>query len=234
VTPSSQNDLSSRRFYDEAYATENYFRHRQWLYRAYVRSLVGLAGLRPGASLLDVGCGQGLFSHLFAKEGLRVCGTDISAVGLKTAKRLYGDSCQWFATDVGAPATTKTFDGVFTRSCSLHNTTSAQHFATVNEQLLQLVRPGGVLLIAYNTSLAGSGGAWRHHRLEDLRRLLDDTHASMQLFFVNRIDTIVFGRFAFNRAFTRINQLLAERTALGGEAVALLRRHAEPNVGKAT
>ncbi|MCL2557849.1 MAG: class I SAM-dependent methyltransferase [Treponema sp.] len=43
--------------------------------------------LRPGDSLLDIGCGPGLYTKLFAQRGLRVVGMDFSKNSLEYARR---------------------------------------------------------------------------------------------------------------------------------------------------
>lgn len=45
---------------------------------------------KKGASVLDVGCGQGFFSYLFRKHGMTVCGIDVSEVGIRAAQNAYG------------------------------------------------------------------------------------------------------------------------------------------------
>ncbi len=49
-------------------------------------NLVRLIGPRKGLTILDVACGQGYFSHVFAKNGADVIGCDISAELIALAK----------------------------------------------------------------------------------------------------------------------------------------------------
>lgn len=80
-----------------------------------VDSLVGLLGIEPGMTLLDVGCGPGRHSHEFARRGVRVTGVDISErfVELATAGAPDG------ATFQRADARSLAFDGEFDAAISL-------------------------------------------------------------------------------------------------------------------
>src|SRR5437764_517011 len=60
--------------------------------RAEASSVVALLG--AGATLLDVGCGQGRYSVAFADLGLDVVGCDPSSVLLDAARRL-SDRVRW-------------------------------------------------------------------------------------------------------------------------------------------
>jgi len=40
--------------------------------------LIAALGLKPGMNLLDVGCGPGRHAHVFAGNGIKVHGIDIS------------------------------------------------------------------------------------------------------------------------------------------------------------
>ena len=64
--------------------------------------------LRPGARVLELGCGEGRDSVFFASCGFDVTGVDVSAAGLRKADRLaraygvtvrwvHGDAAQWLA-----------------------------------------------------------------------------------------------------------------------------------------
>jgi SAM-dependent methyltransferase len=213
-------------FYDDVYRTDNYFHHGERLYRPYIRSLIVAAGLEKGAEILDAGCGQGFFSHLFATEGMQVYGTDVSLVGLQTARKHYRrETIRFFVSDLTRAPTSYTFDAVFVRSCSLYNTDQQEQWASTTASLLAMVKPGGRFMFAYNTNLSGHGQGWRHHRLEDIRALLAPSCATLDLYFLNRIDALLLGPYAFNHIVTRINKLISERTKLGGEAVAIFRKH---------
>lgn len=220
--------VAQRSFYDEAYRTDNYFSHRELLYRPYIRSLIAVAGLQRGSQVLDAGCGQGFFAHLFATEGMSVYGTDMSIVGLALARAHYGrDAGRFFVSDLTQAPTNHQFDAVFVRSCSLYNTDRVDKCIATTERLLAMVKPNGVFIFAYNTNLSRESNGWRHHRLEDIRRFLEPSCPGVDLYFVNKVDTFLLRRGAFNRAVTRINTVISRRTGRGGEAVAVFRKRAQ-------
>jgi 2-polyprenyl-3-methyl-5-hydroxy-6-metoxy-1,4-benzoquinol methylase len=218
--------LSGQQFYDDAYRKNNYFAHNSLLYRPFVKSLISAAGLKRGSEILDAGCGQGFFSHLLAAEGMTVYGTDMSVVGLKKAKELCdGQAARFFASDLNCLPSAHKFDCVFVRSCSLFNTDRLEHCVVPMSRLLAMVKSTGLLIFVYNTNLNAVSGKWRHHRLEDIRSLLERSCPAVDLYFINKVDTLLFRRWAFNKVLTRINAFIAGRTGYGGEAVALCRMH---------
>lgn len=77
--------------YDRAYA-ERGIRDSDSFYSWVVK----LMGLKPGSTVLDVGCGEGIFLRYAERSGLKGFGVDISPVALRIARgRLkYGRLCQ--------------------------------------------------------------------------------------------------------------------------------------------
>ena len=57
-----------------------------------VTFLMKALDLKSGMKLLDVGCGPGRHSHLFAREGINVLGVDISEefINIASSKNSYG------------------------------------------------------------------------------------------------------------------------------------------------
>ena len=57
-----------------------------------VSFLMKALDLKSGMKLLDVGCGPGRHSHLFAREGINVLGVDISEefINIASSKNIYG------------------------------------------------------------------------------------------------------------------------------------------------
>src|SRR2546422_11165497 len=79
------------------------------------RRLVELSPLKPGSSLLVVGCGSGRESLGLYKLGFRVTGLDLSLDLLRTARsQVEGRGrCVYVAGDAaGVPFQSQTFDGV--------------------------------------------------------------------------------------------------------------------------
>ena len=76
--------------YNIKYQEHNYFEYKEYLYNSYIKGLVAESGLKSGNTILDAACGQGLFSYLFHKCGMKVRGVDISVGGINEARNTYG------------------------------------------------------------------------------------------------------------------------------------------------
>jgi SAM-dependent methyltransferase len=216
-----------RAFYNRVYTQVNYFSYCNRLYRPYVRSVIALATLEKGAQILDAGCGQGLFCHLFAKEGMVVFGTDVSRVGIERAQVICShDRVKLFVADINSLPLSRRFDCVFVRSCSLFNSADIGQIRQTLESLRRVVKPGGVLVFAYNSNLSGRTNGWRHHCLQDIRAWLELESWSVDLYFANRWAIGLFGTRAFSAVLTRLNAFISRSTGLGGEIVAVCRQGA--------
>ena len=218
--------------YDKHYTRKNYFAYRRWLYRPYIKALVVKLGLEPGARILDVGCGQGFFTGLFADMGLDALGIDISSEGIRAALRECGDRSRvrLLVGDIRKIDLKEEFDCVFTRSCSLYNTDEFAVRSEVSEDLMKVVKPGGLLVFDYYSRPCSSekGSAWRYHSFEDVQSHFSGM-GEVQCFFSSRVDTVLFGSFALSRQMTKLNLLVARRIGIGGELLAMVRKPLFPD-----
>lgn len=124
----------------------------------YLMELGAILGLLPGKGrLLDLGCGTGWTSHLFAKSGYAVTGTDFAAEAVEAAKRHYGSDptldLRFVQADYAGLGFADEFDcAVFFDSL---------HHADDEEKALasacKALKPGGILV----TSEPGVGHARR-------------------------------------------------------------------------
>jgi SAM-dependent methyltransferase len=176
VTVGSQTSSSH---YDRHYA-QGGFRHeerrphwRDWVQRHYVEEF----GLLPGERILDIPCGDGFWSSVLTGLGFEVVGIDLSRGGVEVARNRY-PGIEFLVGDAEAelPVEEHGFDVVFSRGIShLHHvdlvTDSSLRMA---RNLMRYVRPGGLLLVSYNTRRDGSRAPRHaHHPVSDLVRLFE-------------------------------------------------------------
>ena len=139
---------------------------------ATLERLVQFAGLPPDSLVLDAGCGPGLVAEALLEAGHRVVGVDLSAEMIDRARRRcadFGARARFERTSVFDPALTGPFDAVVSRYV-LHHV--ADPLAFVRRQV-ELLRPGGVLLLSDHTTDPDPAHALRHQEIERAR---DRTH----------------------------------------------------------
>jgi SAM-dependent methyltransferase len=212
--------------YDELYRRPNHFSYRNWLYRPFIKALTQKANLRAGCRILDVGCGQGLFTSLFAGLGFDATGVDISGEAIRSAKRDFGSSGAAFEQgDVLTLNHRAAFDCVFARSLSLYNSREFSESREVTDALLAYLKPGGVLIFDYHTKLSKRkrSDSWIYHSFDDARKHFSSYPAS-EVYFSLRIETLLFSKALFRHPASLLFVILSQLTGFGGELVAFVPR----------
>jgi SAM-dependent methyltransferase len=216
--------------YDQKYKTPNYHLYSPRLHDPVIASLVSFCKLPAGATVLDVGCGQGFFSALFAKRGFRVHGIDQSRIGIQMAEKQYSDlPIRFIADDIWLAGFPELFDCVFVRSCSLHNTSDFPTDREFTDKLLAFLKPHGVLIFVYNSRLfpSPSAGAWRHHSMADVRQHFS-VYPGANIFFVNRRTHYFSRRLSFTRFGTQWTALITKILRKGGDFICIIEKPASP------
>jgi SAM-dependent methyltransferase len=131
----------------DTWMTGDYGRFSRYMERdaeAFYRRLP----IRPGADLLDVGCGAGQLSLIAARAGMRVTGCDIATNWLAQARRsaaAEGLTIAFEEGDVEAlPYENATFDAVVTLISAMF----APRPELVAAELIRVCRPGGIIAMA--------------------------------------------------------------------------------------
>src|SRR5207302_4426792 len=111
----------------------------------------------------------------------------------------------------------------FTRSCSLYNSREFERKHEVTEQLLNYLRPGGILIFDYYSRLGATEQSqeWIYHSLANVQNHFS-RYPGAEVYFSLRMETMLLGRLAFSQQVARICAWLSLRTGVGGELIAIV------------
>jgi len=107
-----------------------------------------LAGLKPGAKILEPGCGRAHTGAVLAQKGYKVTAFDVSGEAIEAAKSLYSNvaNLDLLVADVFdlPPSWNDSFDGVYDRAvlCALPKASRAIYIETC----ARILRSGGLFL----------------------------------------------------------------------------------------
>lgn len=112
-------------------------------YRSHRHLLPWIQGMKPGCSVLEIGCGVGMDAFQMARHGLAVTGVDLTEVAVQTAHRRFqaaGIAARFLSADaLHLPFASASFDYVFSFGVLHH----AQDTAAAITEVHRLLKPGG-------------------------------------------------------------------------------------------
>ena len=152
----------------------------------------------PGATVLDLGCGDGEDAAVLVAAGFDVSGCDREAGHLRSA-RANVPAAAFARCDISRPLPFRTacFDAV-TASLSLHYFHWATTVAIVDE-LVSIMRPSGVLLFRVNASDDLNFGALGGAEVEPGLRAFDDGgQRPLKRFFTETSVRKLFGQWTLD------------------------------------
>jgi SAM-dependent methyltransferase len=220
--------LNTRQHYDSAYKKKDYFGQQTILYRSFIIGLIKKIGIFPCSVVLDVACGQGYLSYYLLNAGMNVFCTDISISGLQSLDRydkLF--ESKRVVSDIFFSPFKNIFDLVFVRSCSLHNDFFQQRNVSHDfiDKLIDCIRPGGIACIIYNSNLTGKGNIWYNPTLKCFADSVKTSRlCEVNFYAVNKIDSLIFGRYSFNSFVTNLNVFLAKEFHKNCELISVGRK----------
>ena len=160
---------------DEFWGTVPMFREAHWEMAAeQVEGVIDLAGLAPGAAVLDLPCGVGRHSLELARRGFRVTGVDRTAGYLQTAREraaAEGLDVEWLQADMREFVRPEAFDAVVNLFTSFGYFEDPVEDRRVAESFYRSLKPGGVLVM----EMMGKEVLARIFRPRDWEELPDGT-----------------------------------------------------------
>lgn len=140
--------------------------------------------VRHAGEVLDAGCGAGRMARHLADHGCRVRGVDLSPRMIAAGRRSHPDLDLSVASQAELPFGDERFAGVMAWYSTIH--TPGAQLPGVLAEMVRVVRPGGLLLVAFQAGhgtldLAESYGRHGHDvELERYRRSADEMAAHLE------------------------------------------------------
>lgn len=208
-----------------AYDDFAWFYHRYWSQGIPFRLLevadpLLLAGLEPGARVLDLCCGTGRISRALADRGFRVTGVDGSA-GMLGFARAEAPGVEFVHADARDFAVDEPVDAVVSLFDSLNHVTGPGELARVFRCVHTALKAGGRLLFDLNDESA----FLRHWRGETFTAVEADHASIMRGVYdpAERLGTVTVTLFRLmDGLWRRADVTVHERCYEAGEVLALL------------
>lgn len=138
-----------RDWFDSPFYHKLYFERDEKEAEAFIHKLVDRLKLKPGARVLDVACGRGRHSKVFAAMGFDVTGIDLAPASIEYAKQFEMDNLRFYVHDIRLPFWGNYFDHAFNFFTSFgYFRTRREHDAAIRT-ISRSLKPGGTLLIDY-------------------------------------------------------------------------------------
>ena len=116
---------------------------------AFINHFITQLNMSPGSSVLDVACGRGHFSKLFADKGIDVTGIDIAAESITYAIETEGDNLHFYQHDVRLPFRVNYYDYAFNFFTGFGYFKSEREDQNVIRTISNALKPQGTLVLDY-------------------------------------------------------------------------------------
>ena len=198
-------------YYSEETLAKPYFYHHEPREKRFLGALMAKFGIAPGQEILDIGCGNGFYSRMFADKGLKVTGVDRSEKAIEFCEKQHGARCHWICDDAFSLDLEERFDYAFCFWFMYFNAFEDLNQAAAEaRRLMRYVRPGGKLFFLWHSDLTAvrlppERFSVMNYTLPQLKRLFLDY--DNQAYAVDSSANLcrVLGRLAFNRYVTRLS-----------------------------
>ncbi len=139
TTPQSQNKQTEIAFFDSHGAVNAYDVFTPGTNERLIDTFVRVSELPPGARVVDLGCGSGVFTNLLQRRGYRCSGVDLSPKMIAIARAKFSD-IEFIEGDIEClPFADASFDGVLL-SGVLHHFPDRSRCAA---EVFRILRPAG-------------------------------------------------------------------------------------------
>lgn len=119
---------------------------------SFVRKAFGQSQPPAGASILEVGCGEGKYARALAAEGFDVTGIDISAIKIADALEFEKDRLHFFTHDIRLPFHINYFDYALSLFSQFGAYRTDREHSNAIRSIANSIKHEGFLLLDYSNN----------------------------------------------------------------------------------
>jgi SAM-dependent methyltransferase len=198
-----------------------FFYHNVKREERFVASLVGRFAIHRDAKILDIGCGNGLYSHLFQRHGLRVTGVDRSEHAIEYCRGRCIESCHWICDDAFALQQSAEYDYAFAFWFMYFNAfEKPTDGAEAGARLMEYLKPTGRLFFLWHSDLTAvrlppERFSVMNFTMDQLRKFFPGYSTEAYAIDSEARVCSLLGKRSFNKYITRLS---CARVALGASS----------------
>lgn len=183
------NEISEQRVfnpYDEFYSTTDWKENHLYS-RIYIKSMLRIVKKVFGISVrtvIDVGCGTGIYTYTFTNLGYKTLGVDYSDVAINKAKKKF-PQCNFECQDATNLNLSQKFDLFFVKGFSFFNTTDFENARNILKAWSEKLSDEGIIIIQSRTDFSQqSPSNWYFHSESEIREMYSTSEYNIRLVFV--------------------------------------------------
>jgi len=169
-------------WFDSPFYHKLYFERDESEATAFINTLLGYLNPSPGSRMLDIGCGRGRHSRIFAEKKFNVTGIDISPASIIFAKKYEKENLEFYQQDMRLPFRVNYFDYAFNFFTSFGYFNTRRENDDAIRTIANSLKENGVFVIDYlNVHFAENKLVYNEERTLDgtfyeIHRWHDATH----------------------------------------------------------
>lgn len=159
--------------YDDFYSKTDW-KQRPFYTHLYIKSFLNIiqtAYKKEIRSIMDIGCGTGIYTFVLSKEGYETTGIDYSRIAIEKAKKEFPElDFEW--QDATRIEFRKEYDLLFVKGLTLFNTTDYEKVQRLVSSWKYGLSKNGIIAIQSRTDFSQKSPTnWYYHNFSEIERM---------------------------------------------------------------
>jgi len=188
-----------------------FFYHNIKKEKCFIKSIINKFNITRGSSLIDIGCGNGIYSNIFHKYGMEGMGVDISKSAIEFCNEKYRGKIKFKCADAFSLDYENEFDYAFCSYFTFFNAfDTPRQCSQYANNIMKYVKKGGILFFIWYSDLTAV--RLPHDRFNIMNFTMNQLETIFGIYRVESyaIDSwgrlpCILGEYSYNKWVTRLS-----------------------------